>query len=136
MVFTLLFLLIGGVSAQFPSGGYQGGGHGSGGDQILVNIPEKPILVQDDLWMVYPNPFHEQTTIKLAFAQETEITLTIHDVNNRLVRILSSSSRFLPGEYEFRWDGKNEQGELIAKGVYYLRLSMDNKQFIRKIVHL
>ena len=72
----------------------------------------------------YPNPFNPETWIPYQLAEPAEVTLTIHSVNGALVRTLALG-QVPAGIYESRsraayWDGKNDVGESVASGVYFL----------------
>lgn len=68
-----------------------------------------------------PNPFNPSTTIKYALPQEVEVKLLIFDMLGRRVRTLVDQ-RQPAGRYAITWDGRNEQGEAIASGVYIYQL--------------
>ena len=40
------------------------------------------------------------------------------------------------GEYQVTWDGRNEQGNELASGVYYVRYDAGGERFLRKAVLL
>jgi hypothetical protein len=79
------------------------------------------------LFHISPNPFSGQVTISLAGVSEylsiAEPELNIYDVSGRIVRkfILHPSSFILPATLE--WDGRDEAGNELPCGVYYLKVS-------------
>ncbi len=68
-----------------------------------------------------PNPFNPSTTIKYALPQAVEVNLQIFDTLGRHVRTLVDQ-RQQAGRYAVTWDGRNEQGEAIASGVFIYQL--------------
>ena len=89
----------------------------------------------------YPNPFNPETWIPYQLAKPAEVTVSIHTADGKLVRTLALGQ--LPaGVYQDKdravyWDGKNEQGESVASGVYFYTLkagdfSATKKMLIRK----
>jgi hypothetical protein len=50
------------------------------------------------------------------------IDATIVDEEGNSVRTLASGERHAPGRTVFRWDGKDDRGELVPDGAYRLRL--------------
>jgi flagellar hook assembly protein FlgD len=46
----------------------------------------------------------------------------VHDVAGRLVRVLFDGVR-AAGAYEVPWDGRDEAGEKVGSGVYFVRVS-------------
>ena len=75
----------------------------------------------------YPNPFNPETWIPYQLATDTNVTFTIYDLNGAAVRVLDLGHQ-PAGVYHARnraayWDGRNEQGERVASGVYFYTLS-------------
>ncbi len=64
----------------------------------------------------------------------TEFKLSIHDLSGQLVRNVPSGLIRANGNaiatnkfvYEYDWDGKNDNGEIVASGVYLYRYKADN----------
>ena len=80
----------------------------------------------------YPNPFNPDTWIPYQLSEETEVTIEIYNVIGRLIRCLHLGNQiagsYLSKEKAAYWDGKNEDGESVASGVYLYRLK-NNKGF-------
>ena len=91
--------------------------------------PAAPSLIADlpqttQLWANYPNPFNPETWIPYQLAKETKVTLQIYSVNGALIRTLTLGHQ-PAGIYQTRsraayWNGRNEWGEPVASGVYFL----------------
>ena len=84
-------------------------------------IPEEAALHRN-----YPNPFNPETWIPYQLAESAEVTLTIYDMNGRLVRRLAVGHQGA-GMYQTRsravyWDGRNQLGESVASGLYFYTL--------------
>lgn len=74
---------------------------------------------------VYPNPFRDrvQFTLRLTGRQAPDaLTLTIHDLNGRVVRHLRSTGRI--GLNELPWNGQSDGGEPLPAGIYLYRLTV------------
>ncbi|MDZ7362990.1 MAG: T9SS type A sorting domain-containing protein [candidate division KSB1 bacterium] len=69
----------------------------------------------------YPNPFNPSTMTKYELPQQVEVKLVIFDVLGRRVRTLVNQ-RQPAGRYTLTWDGRNEQGQVLASGVYIYQL--------------
>jgi subtilisin family serine protease len=68
-----------------------------------------------------PNPFNPMTTVRFVLAESARATLSIYDVQGRLVRTLVDS--VLPaGLGEARWNGQDNRGNGVASGTYFARL--------------
>ena len=86
----------------------------------------------------YPNPFNPETWIPYQLAKPAEVTVSIHTADGKLVRTLALGQ--LPaGVYQDKdravyWDGKNEQGESVASGVYFYTLKAGDFSATRKML--
>ncbi len=73
----------------------------------------------------YPNPFNPETWIPYQLAEATDVSVKIYDVSGRLVRVLSVGFKpvgyYLTRERAAYWDGRNEIGESVSSGVYFIR---------------
>ena len=88
----------------------------------------------------YPNPFNPETWIPYHLANDTDVGISIYDINGALVRQLDLGHQ-RAGYYTGRsraayWDGRNEFGERIATGIYFYQLQADNVSLLRKMVIL
>jgi hypothetical protein len=96
------------------------------GSRALVaavpTLPERFELAQNR-----PNPFRagDATVVRfLVPAVETgsvPVDLAVFGVDGRRVRTIASGPH-VPGEYEERWDGRDDRGQRVASGVYFYRL--------------
>lgn len=80
----------------------------------------------------YPNPFRDKTTVKFNMDKKTDVTVSVYDVNHRIVwhKTLSAGEVNMGPNYVV-WDGKNESGLPAANGVYMLEIETD-KTIVRK----
>ncbi|WP_400193494.1 DUF4331 family protein [Hymenobacter sp. B81] len=69
----------------------------------------------------YPNPFTSQTTFSYKVTQRMPVTLTITDLNGRVVATPLRNKMVNPGAYEFNW-----QPGRLAAGLYVATLSTGN----------
>ena len=73
----------------------------------------------------YPNPFNPETWIPYQLAKAADVSVTIYDVGGRLVRTVSVGFKpvgyYLTRERAAYWDGRNEAGEPVSSGVYFLQ---------------
>ena len=98
----------------------------------------QPIPKQTSLLPNYPNPFNPETWIPYQLAKPTEATLTIYDINGRVVRNLDLGHQHA-GVYQSRaraahWDGRNAHGEPVASGVYFFTLTAGEFTATRKML--
>jgi hypothetical protein len=83
----------------------------------------------------YPNPFNPVTTICFDITRTARVNLSIYDAAGRHVRALVDEHRSA-GRYEETWNGQDEDGRMVASGVYFYRLKADEKTLTRKMVLL
>ena len=98
---------------------------------------ETPIT-ETTLFSNYPNPFNPETWIPYQLAQPAEVTVSIHAADGKLVRVLELGN--MPaGVYQDKdraayWDGKTEQGEPVASGVYFYTFTAGDFTATRKML--
>jgi flagellar hook assembly protein FlgD len=70
----------------------------------------------------------------------SEIKVKIYTVSGRLIRTLDDLSEPLPGYNYYPWDGRDDDGDRIANGVYLykiiLKTGKEQKEVIEKLVVL
>lgn len=87
-------------------------------DVLTSTAPNNFQLMQN-----YPNPFNPSTTIEFGVAGDGgEVRISIFDANGQQVRVLVNE-RMGAGTYRMKWDGRNDRGESVASGVYFLRMN-------------
>ena len=97
------------------------------------SIPTETVLLPN-----YPNPFNPETWIPYLLKDAADIRLTVYDVYGRAVRTLAVG--FQPaGVYRSRdraayWDGRNENGEPVATGVYFCTLAGGDFRATRRML--
>jgi hypothetical protein len=97
----------------------------------LGTTPPEPVRLQAS-----PNPFAVETRID---APDWG-SLVIHDVQGRLVRVLTcvpgGACPDVAGAFRGSWDGKDERGHAMPSGVYFLRYSGQSGRAVKPIVYL
>jgi hypothetical protein len=83
----------------------------------------------------YPNPFNPTCTIEYSLAKPCRVEITIYNLLGRKVKTLVSSMQ-PAGPYQVIWDGKNDQGNDVASGVYFYRMKTDEYVDVKKMVVL
>ena len=83
----------------------------------------------------YPNPFNPTTKIEFTLAKSGFVTLQIYDTLGRKVRTLVSEE-LSSGYKSVIWDGKNEDGNDVASGVYFYQLKVGDFSEPKKMLLL
>jgi hypothetical protein len=99
----------------------------------LLNVETTFSSVVTGLLPSSPNPFTQETRVGFSLASPSWASLSLYDVAGRLVKTLDEGT-FPAGERHLVWDGKNDRGEPVTSGVYFLRLDANGIQRISKIV--
>ena len=80
----------------------------------------------------YPNPVRAQTTIAFDLPEQTDVTLSVYDVMGRKVATLVDQS--MPaGSHDVAWQGRGQNGQALASGVYFVRLQAGERMAIRRL---
>ena len=90
----------------------------------------KSIPKQINLLSAYPNPFNPTINFDIEINSISDIELSIHSMNGKLVDVLYSGN-INPGNYQFSWDGSS-----YSSGIYIVTLKTYNSQTSRKILYL
>lgn len=86
----------------------------------------------------YPNPLSVagRTAIKYGVPVDNQnVSLKIYDVTGKRIKTLVNKTHEA-GSFTVLWDGRNEQGNRVACGIYFCRLLMGTEKITRKIVLL
>jgi hypothetical protein len=102
-----------------------------GTDAFVAVISQAAVSVNDDvsssperfaLYQNVPNPFNPTTWIRYEVPSGGGVvSITIYDVEGRLVRTLISGSH-TAGPKTLAWDGKDDRGKNVVSGVYFYRM--------------
>jgi len=84
------------------------------------------------LFQNYPNPFNATTIISYALPTGAEVKLDIYNVLGQKVRTLVNEYQEA-GIKKVEWDGKNEDGQRVASGVYLYNIRAGSFHQTRKM---
>ena len=99
-------------------------------DNPLVALPQVLTLSQN-----FPNPFNPVTKIAFTLPRDADVKLEIFDILGRSVTTLVEE-RLVAGEHEKEWDGKNNDGQPVASGIYFYRITTDTDTSVKKMLLL
>jgi hypothetical protein len=85
------------------------------------------------LYSPFPTPSVSRVTIRYALATDVRALLQVHDLAGRVVRTLCASS-MKRGAYSVTWNGRDDRGRELARGVYFCRLSAGECRATEKVV--
>ncbi len=127
------------VKARTKDGALYVATHGNG--VYKTHIPEVEYVVPeftgDDLIIgpVYPNPFSEQTNISFTIPEDGTVRVRIYTTTGQLIRTLVWATQFA-GKNTVMWDGLNESGYPVNRGVYICKLEYADKKLAEKILYV
>ena len=79
------------------------------------------------LFINYPNPFNATTTFKIKWPSDvpnTEKRIFIFDVTGRIINMID-----LDNQNSITWDGRDQQGRVLASGTYFYKLVADQQVY-------
>ena len=82
----------------------------------------------------FPNPFKGVTSIEYQVVSKGPISLEVYDASGRLIRNLAKVQSTEHRAYTTIWDGRDENGELLPAGVYFIELKTENYLLTRKVI--
>jgi WD40 repeat protein len=82
-----------------------------------------PISMPSTLFQNYPNPFNPETVIRYVLPKAEEVVLVVYDVMGRRVWTLMEGQQG-KGVHTVMWEGKDEEGQQVASGIYVYRLQV------------
>ena len=83
----------------------------------------------------YPNPFNPATTIQYDIPIDVEVLLVVYDILGRHVKTLINTTQ-TAGYKSIKWNGTNDQGQMISAGVYFYHLKTNGYSKVRKMLLL
>jgi hypothetical protein len=69
-------------------------------------------------------------------SQDGQVVIACYNMAGELVRPLASMGVTAGRWYQAKWDGRNDQTEMVAAGVYFISLKGAGLKIIRKVVLL
>lgn len=81
----------------------------------VTNVPRSPGKL--NLAAPAPNPFNPSTKLSFNLPEPGRVSLTVYDARGHRVRILLQGHR-QEGDFETRWDGRDDRGQALPGGVY------------------
>ncbi|HIE26043.1 TPA: T9SS type A sorting domain-containing protein, partial [Candidatus Poribacteria bacterium] len=106
-----------------------------------INYPLEALVIPEtsELLANYPNPFNPDTWIPYRLSKPSDdVKIHIYNTTGQLVRTLNLGHQ-AAGLYESKaraayWDGRNEEGETIASGIYFYTLRTGTFTATRKML--
>ena len=97
----------------------------------VVGVPRLPHVIA--LSAAYPNPSRGHTSFALELPAAARVGLAVYDVQGR--EVWSTGERvFPPGTESLEWDGTRRLGGPAPAGIYFARVNVEARVFLRRLV--
>jgi flagellar hook assembly protein FlgD len=83
----------------------------------------------------YPNPFNPETNIVFEMAKGGNATLSVYNTKGQLVRTLCNTF-VTKGVQKYTWNGSDTNGNRVASGLYFYRLTTNGNVETKKMMLL
>jgi hypothetical protein len=81
----------------------------------------------------YPNPVYGETLISYSLPRTAALRLTFFNMLGQQVQVLVNG--LVPaGKHVAAWNGLDQHGQRVAKGVYFYRLETENFTTTKKLI--
>ena len=89
----------------------------------------------DRAWMSAPQPNPARGWVEIPFSLPTAqpLVLRVHDVAGRVIRHLEDGWQRV-GEHVAHWDQRDDRGEYVSPGLYFLVASIDGATATRRLI--
>jgi len=81
----------------------------------------------------YPNPFSEQIIFNLSLDKSMNVSEIVYNSEGAAVKTFANG-KLEAGNYQFTWNGRDDNGNPLAGGIYYCRISSATNMAVKKIV--
>lgn len=105
--------------------------------QLGASTAVDPVASEREIWLSRPsqNPAHGEVSLSFGLPRVSHVEAAMFDVRGRRIRTLASG-RFAADVHRLTWDGRDDAGERVSSGVYWVRLGTTLGQVDRKVVWL
>lgn len=101
----------------------------------LVAVDPMPVPPSVNFDAPRPNPMSDVVALHFAVPAIGRVRLAVHDVQGRLVRLLSDGDRS-PGPHSEAWDGADDAANVMPPGLYFARLDAAGRTLTRRIIRV
>jgi hypothetical protein len=81
----------------------------------------------------YPNPFNPATTVDYKIAENCNVSVVVYDIMGKQIRTVVAGSK-PAGYYKATWNGRDDRGEAVPTGIYFIRMQSADFSKVRKVM--
>jgi hypothetical protein len=105
---------------------------------ITLTDPENPdtppvVPLKTDLGNPYPNPFKLTVNLKYTLAKSEKVSIDLFNLKGEKICNLVDTAKDA-GTYTIDWDGRNENMQACAAGIYFARMTAGKYVITKKIL--
>ncbi|MBN4073037.1 T9SS type A sorting domain-containing protein [Crocinitomix catalasitica] len=82
---------------------------------------------------VYPNPFDDEVALNYTLTGDSFVSIYLYDSRGRRVKKLQKGNQSI-GFHSLKWDGRNDDGNTVNKGLYFYSMMIDGQHYSGRIV--
>jgi hypothetical protein len=82
---------------------------------------------------VYPNPFSNESRISYSVKNTGPVQINIYNLLGQKVRQISNATK-ATGSYTTAWDGKDDNGNKLSNGIYFVHMQSNDSQDTKKLM--
>lgn len=85
------------------------------------------IVLGNDLYTNYPNPFNPSTTISYSLAEPGNVVVDIYNMKGQKInRLFSGYVQEVNTKLNIVWNGNDTEGEKVTSGIYFARIKTES----------
>ena len=85
------------------------------------------------IYKPYPNPFNSTVEIRYDLPEGRHVRMEVYDIMGELVKVLVDRDESAGYMVEL-WDGRDDRGEYVPSGVYFVKVEIGDYRGIMKVV--
>jgi len=98
-------------------------------DVILPDNGNEIISFETADVQIYPNPFDKFITVSFYCYEQTTISLKLFDIHGKVINFVANNIIYTEGKNEI-----NIESNSLEKGMYLLKLTINNEDFVHKLI--
>lgn len=106
-------------------------------ENTVVSVKDEPQCTPNGYLLMqnYPNPFNSETKICYQLPEKCQVSLIIYNMLGQQISELVNQEQ-PAGFHSVLWDGKNDQSQAVASGVYLLVMNAKQFRHVKKLLLL